>query len=241
VFVKIKICGLTDEAAVRAVAAAKADYAGFVYFPKSPRHITPTRAAELKSLLPSSIHAVSVLVDPDDALLADIMSALKPYALQLHGKESPERVAAIKKRYPGIKIIKAIPVQTGDDITRAHSYEAADMLLFDSSPPPVGGRLGGGHDTKGLANNAPLLTSPLRGEEYLPGGTGRSFDWILLKNRDFGKPWFLSGGLNAENVQEAIHASGARMVDVSSGVESAPGKKAATRIEAFIHAARKPI
>lgn len=206
----VKICGLTDETAIRAVTMANADYAGFVYFPKSPRHLTPTRAAELKQLLPSSIHAVSVLVDPDDALLADIMSALKPYALQLHGKETPQRVAAIKKRYPGVQLIKAIPVQTGDDIARAHSYEAADMLLFDARPP----------------------------KDSLPGGNGLAFDWALLKHRDFGKPWFLSGGLDADNVREAIQASGAKMVDVSSGVESSPGKKDASRIEAFVKAAR---
>jgi len=208
--IQVKICGLADEHAVEAVIAAGADYAGFVYFPASPRHITFERAAELKSLLPSSVHSVSVIVDPNDALLTQVKTVLKPDYVQLHGKETPERVQAIKKIFPGIKIIKAISVRSGDDIAQAVSYEAADMLMFDAKPPT----------------------------NMLPGGNALSFDWALLKGRQFSKPWFLSGGLNANNVAEAIRISGTKMADVSSGVESAPGVKDAVLIEAFVKAAR---
>jgi phosphoribosylanthranilate isomerase len=207
---KIKICGLTSKDAVSATVAAKADYAGFVFYPPSPRHITLSNAAELKALLPASIQSVSVLVDPDDILLHDVASLLKPAAVQLHGKETPERVRDIKTKFSDIKIIKALSVQTGDDIARAHAYEAADMLLFDARPPKDG----------------------------LPGGNGLTFDWTLLKHRDFGKPWFLSGGLNADNVADAIRQSGAKMIDVSSGIESAPGVKDSELIHSFVKAAR---
>jgi phosphoribosylanthranilate isomerase len=209
--VKIKICGLTSEEAVKAVIAAKADYAGFVYFPASPRHVSIARAAELAKLLPSSIQSVSVLVDPDDALLKEVANVLKPTAIQLHGTETPEKVGHIKRSFPTIEIIKAISVQTGDDVAQANRYlDTADMLLFDARMPKGG----------------------------LPGGNGLAFDWALLRNRDFGKPWFLSGGLTADNVAEAVTASGAKMVDVSSGVENAPGIKDKGLIHSFIKAAR---
>lgn len=208
--IKVKICGLTSEDAVKAVIDAKADYAGFVYYPKSPRHLSIARAAQLAKLLPSSIQAVSVTVDPDDALLKEITSMLKPAALQLHGKETPERVAEIKAAYPAIKIIKALSVETGDDVAKANAYVAADILLFDARMPKGG----------------------------LPGGNGLSFDWALLRNRDFGKPWFLSGGLTPDNVAEAIAMSGAKIVDVSSGVESAPGVKDSGLIDSFVRATR---
>ena len=209
--VSVKICGLNDEKAIQAVIAAKADYAGFVYFPASPRHVTFERAATLKLLLPPSIASVSVLVDPDDALLAQAQSVLKPDYVQLHGKETPERVQDIKKNFPDMKIIKAVSVRSGDDVAQALRYaDVADMLMFDAKPP---------------AN-------------MLPGGNALSFDWALLKGREFPLPWFLSGGLNSENVAEAIRISGAKMVDVSSGVESAPGVKDAALIKAFVKAAR---
>lgn len=205
---QIKICGLNSESAVQTVTAAKADYAGFVFFPRSPRHVTLERAAELKALLPATIQSVSVLVDPDDALIAQVQSILKPDYIQLHGKETPERVAAIKNT--GAKIIKAISVRSGDDVAQAGRYAAADMLMFDAKAP----------------------------EDALPGGNGLSFDWVLLKGREFAKPWFLSGGLNPDNVAQALGATGARQVDVSSGVESAPGVKDATLIEQFVKAVR---
>ncbi len=211
--VKVKICGLTDAAAVQAVIAGKADYAGFVYFPASPRHLTPQRAASLRGMLPGAVEAVSVLVDADDALIREIMSVVKPDMLQLHGKETPERLREIRKSYPKTKLIKGLSIRTSDDVAIALRYaDSADMLLFDAKPPELPG--------------------------MLPGGNGLSFDWALLKGREFGKPWFLSGGLNGENLREAIAGSGAKMVDVSSSVESAPGVKDAGLINAFIKAAR---
>ncbi len=210
--VQVKLCGLTDEAAIQAVIAARADYAGFVFFPASPRHLTSAKAATLRKMLPDFIKAVSVLVDPDDALIADIVATVKPDALQLHGKETPARLREIKTAYPSLPLIKAISVRTGDDIAAAMHYVDADMLLFDAKPPNLPG--------------------------VLPGGNGLSFDWALLAGHDFGKKWFLSGGLNADNVREAIEGSGARMVDVSSSIESAPGVKDPVLIHAFTNAAR---
>lgn len=208
---KVKICGLNSEAAVRAVISAGADFAGLVFYPDSPRHVTLQRAAELKALLPATIKSVSVLVDPNDALLREVQSVLKPDYVQLHGKETPARLREIKKTFPNIKIIKAIAVKSGDDIAQAGAfYDGADMLMFDAKPP---------------AN-------------MLPGGNALSFDWALLNGREFPPPWFLSGGLNSENVAEAIRISGARMVDVSSGVECERGVKDAGLIEAFIKAAK---
>lgn len=208
--VAVKICGLTDEGAIRAAISAGANYAGFVFYPASFRHLESGRAAELKKLLPPAIKSVSVLVDPDDALLEQVKSVLAPDYLQLHGSETPERLREIKKRF-GIAIIKGIPVHSADDITAAMRFaDCADMLLFDAKAP---------------------MSS-------LPGGTGTSFDWNFLNGKTFLLPWFLSGGLNVENVAEAIRVSGAKMVDVSSGVERAPGVKDEGLIEAFVKAAK---
>ena len=211
--ISIKICGLTDPQAVRAVIDAQVDYAGFVYFPKSPRHTELPRAKELASALPATIKSVSVLVDPDNALLTQVKSLFAPYFVQLHGKETPQRVAEIRSRFPAFKIIKAVSVRCSDDIASALAYVPhADMLMFDAKPP----------ETPGM----------------LPGGNGLSFDWALFKGREFPLPWFLSGGLSSENVLEAIRLTGAKMVDVSSGVESAPGVKDPAFIDAFVKAIR---
>lgn len=210
--VSIKICGLTDAASVRAVIDARADYAGFVYFPDSPRHLELGKAAEFKSRLPDTIRSVSVLVDPDEALLAQVKSILKPDYIQLHGKETPQRLREIRQSYPSLKIIKALRIRSADDVAQAGAFaDSADMLLFDAKPPELPG--------------------------MLPGGNGLAFDWALLKNRQFPLPWFLSGGLQPENVADAIRATGAQMVDVSSGVERAPGIKDASLISAFVKAA----
>jgi phosphoribosylanthranilate isomerase len=207
--IDVKICGLTSKEAVHAATAAKADYAGFVYFPPSPRHLPLSHAAKLKALLPSSIQSVSVLVDPNDTLLKEVISILKPNFLQLHGKETSERVKEIRSMFPQVKIIKGIPIRSSDDVAAAMRFaECIDMLLFDAKA------------------------------EDLPGGTGLSFDWNLLKNRQFPLPWLLAGGLNADNVAEAIRASGAHAVDVSSSVESAPGVKNPALIDAFVKAAK---
>jgi len=211
--VAIKICGLTDIQAVRAVTDARADYVGFVYFAGSPRHIELSRAAELKALLPATIRSVSVLVDPDDGLLEQVQSQLAPDYVQLHGKETPQRLHAIRQRFPAIKIIKALRIRTADDVAQAmHFTPHADMLLFDAKPPELPG--------------------------MLPGGNGLAFDWALLRNREFALPWFLSGGLQPDNAAEAIRRTGAAIVDVSSGVERAPGVKDAALIHDFVKAAR---
>lgn len=209
--IAIKICGLSDESAVQAVIKAKADYAGFVHYPKSPRHVSVERAAELKSLLQDNIKSVMVVVNPDDKLLSDIAEIIQPDYLQLHGDESPEKLAEIRKKFPGMGIIKAIAVRNTDDIKIAEKfYDAVDFLMFDAKP----------------TNSA-----------MMHGGNGIAFDWNILAGYDK-KNWFLSGGLNPENVAQAIKISGAKMVDVSSGVESSPGVKDARLIENFVKVVR---
>lgn len=209
----VKICGLADEQAIKAVVSAKADYAGFVHFPASPRHITLSRAAELKALLPTTLHSVLVVVDPEDALISEAISTLKPDYIQLHGKETPEHLRHLKKTFPSMKWIKALRVRSSDDIAQALAFsECADMLMFDAKLPELPG--------------------------VLPGGNGLAFDWALLKGREFALPWFLSGGLNTANISDAIRMTGAKMVDVSSGVERAPGVKDPALIKAFVKAAK---
>lgn len=209
----IKICGLSEEATLRAAIDAGANMVGFVHFAQSPRHVTLERASILKVLLPAAVKSVIVTVDPDDTLMDAITSIVSPDFVQLHGHETPARVADIRRRLPKQKLIKALPVASGDDIAKAHAFAAhVDMLMFDAKPPSSSG---------------------------LPGGNGLSFDWALMKNRTFALPWILSGGLSAENVREAIQQSGATAVDVSSGVESSPGVKDAALIQQFITNARK--
>ena len=209
--IKVKICGLSTPESVAAAARAGADLVGFVTFPKSPRHIEPAHAAALKAHIPHGIPVVSVLVDPDDALLREISETLRPDYIQLHGSETAERLREIKQLF-GFKIIKAVKVATRADIEAASRYyNVADMLMFDATPP------------KGAA---------------LPGGNGIAFDWELLKGKSFPLPWFLSGGLSAENVASALRMSGAQMVDVSSGVEVSAGVKDEQKIESFIKAAK---
>lgn len=204
----VKICGLSEESPLHAATQAGAGMVGFVHFEKSPRHVSLARAAELKALLPAHVKSVLVLVDPSDVLLADIAQKLAPDYLQLHGKETPQRIADIRKTYPTQKIIKAMPVADASDLDAARAYEPyADMLMFDAKPPA---------------------------DATLPGGNGIPFDWKILKNFRSEKPWILSGGLTPENVGQAIRESGAKMVDVSSGVESSPGKKDGQRIGQFI-------
>ena len=211
--ISVKICGINNEAAAQAAIEAGADYAGFVYFPASPRHVELARAHALKSLLPASIKSVSVLVDPSDELLDQVHTVLQPDYIQLHGKETPERFATIRRRYPALKLIKAIRVSNADDIAMSAAFSAyADKLLFDAKPSQL--------------------------PNVLPGGNGLAFDWALLGNRAFALPWMLSGGLNPDNVAEAIVQTRASEVDVSSGVESAPGVKDPALIAAFIKAVR---
>lgn len=211
--VEVKICGLTTPQAVQEAArAAGAAYLGFVFFPPSPRSLTPDRALALKAHIPpdSGARTVAVLVDPDDALLDAVTHTLAPDFLQLHGAESPERVRDITSRHPEIRIIKALPVSSGDDIAAAGRYaDTAHMLLFDAKPP----------------RHAPL-----------PGGNGLAFDWALLSGRCLPLPWFLSGGLSTENVGDAVRLSGAARVDASSSLEIRAGEKDPRLIRAFLTA-----
>lgn len=207
--VKAKICGLTSREAVRAACDAGAAYCGFVFYAKSPRHITADGAAELAALIPEPVIRIGVFVNPDDNSLDAVLSRVPLDFVQLHGAESPARVQTIRQRFKR-PVIKAIAISGPDDIARAHNYEAvADMLLFDAKAP---------HSLR----------------DALPGGNGLSFDWRLINATDWTLPWMLSGGLNADNILQAVAATGAKFVDVSSGVESRPGQKDSAKITAFM-------
>jgi phosphoribosylanthranilate isomerase len=209
--VRVKICGLRTAADVAAVAAAGAAYAGFVFFPKSPRHLTVAAARELALAAPDGLCKVALTVDADDATLDAIIAAVPLDMLQLHGHETPERVAEVKARY-GLPVMKAMGVADEGDLSGLMEMSlAADQLLIDAKP----------------AKDADL-----------PGGNGLAFDWRLLVGRKWLRPWMLAGGLTPDNVAEAVRLTGARQVDVSSGVESAPGVKDAARIAAFVEAAQ---
>ena len=209
--VEVKICGITSEEAMEAAVEAGADYVGLVFYPPSPRALTPTRAAELMQYLPDDIVTVGLFVDAEDALLDQVLAECRLDLLQCHGIESPERLEAIRLEY-GLPVMKSIAVAEAADLAAAEPYLAvADRLLFDARPP------------KGAA---------------LPGGNATVFDWTLLAGRKWGLPWMLAGGLTPANVAEAVRVSGARAVDVSSGVESAPGIKDPAAIHAFIAAVK---
>lgn len=208
--VRVKICGLRTGADVAAVASAGAAYAGFVFFAKSPRNLTVAEAKLLALAAPEGLCKVALTVDADEATLDAIVEAVPLDMLQLHGHETAERVAEVKARY-GLPVMKAMGVaDEGDLVGLTEMSLVADQLLIDAKPP------------KGAA---------------LPGGNGLAFDWRLLVGRRWLKPWMLAGGLTPENVAEAIRLTGARQVDVSSGVESAPGVKDPGRIAALVEAA----
>ena len=206
-----KICGLSDPAGVAAALEGQARYLGFVFVAKSPRDVTPERAAALAAHAAGRADTVAVTMDADDATLTVIARTLGPDWIQLHGREPPERVAAVR-RFARKGLIKAIGVARAEDLAAAARYApVADMLMFDAKAP------------EGAA---------------LPGGNGAAFDWRMLAGQRFARPWLLSGGLTPENVAEALRESGAATVDVSSGVESAPGVKDPGRIARFLAAAR---
>ncbi len=208
----VKICGLSTAATLDAALDAGADMVGFVFFPKSPRHIDWATARALGHQARGRAKIVALSVDADDDTLKRIADALAPDLMQLHGSETPARVKRIGELCAR-PTMKAIGVATHADLARAELYEGvADTLLIDAKPP------------KGAA---------------LPGGNGRPFDWGLTHNFDPSRPWLLSGGLDPDTVAAAIGLSGARGVDVSSGVESAPGVKDPARIRAFVAAARR--
>ncbi len=209
--VDVKICGLSDEAAVAAAVEGGAAMCGFVFFENSPRCVTPMRAGELSRDIPENIIRVGLVVDADDDTLAEIVARAGIGMLQLHGTEAPGRVKDIRERF-GVAVMKVLPVAVADDLADAKDYEGiADRLMFDASPPEGAAR---------------------------PGGNARAFDWALLKGKTFALPWLLAGGLSAENLGLAVKTSGAGFVDVSSGVEDAPGRKNPDKIRAFLDAAK---
>jgi phosphoribosylanthranilate isomerase len=208
---KSKICGINSPAALAAAAAGGADFVGFVFYPPSPRAVTPAQAAALSVQVPAGLGRVGLFVDADDRTIADTLATAPLDLLQLHGDESPERLAEIR-RLAGLPLIKALKIAGPADLDAVARHAAvADWLLFDAK--------------------APKSTKP---EPLLPGGNALSFDWRLLADCRVGRPWFLSGGLDAGNLAQAVALSGARAVDVSSGVESRRGLKSPTRIEAFL-------
>jgi phosphoribosylanthranilate isomerase len=207
----VKICGLSTAETLDVALDSGADAVGFVFFPPSPRHLAYEAARKLGARVNGRAQKVALSVDADDAMLDAVVEALHPDALQLHGKETPARVAAIKQRF-GLPVMKAIPVEAHADLAAIADYAGvADRLLFDARPPR---------------------------EATRPGGLGKSFDWRLLENLDPGVPFMLSGGLDAGNVAEALRITHARAVDVSSGVERVPGEKDPDKIRAFVRAAR---
>ena len=203
--IQVKICGLTEEEAVDAALEAGADYLGVVFFEKSPRHVSIERAAEILELVPEEVGRVGLFVDPDDALLDEKLATGALDLLQLHGAETAVRVAAIKQR-TGKPVMKVIKVTTADDVERGVAAYAAvaDRLMFDAA------------------------------EGVLPGGNATPFDWTILSSRKISLPWMLAGGLTPDNLAEAVRVTGARTVDVSSGVESSRGVKSVELIRAFL-------
>lgn len=208
--IRVKICGLRTVDDVVAVARAGAAYAGFVFFPKSPRHLSIPEAKALALAAPTGLAKVALIVNADDAAIEAILADVPIDMLQLHGAETPERVAEVRDRF-GLPVMKAVGLSGEADLAAIMEYSLiADQLLIDAKP-------GSGTD--------------------LPGGNGLAFDWRLLVGRKWLRPWMLAGGLGPHNVAEAIRLTGARQVDVSSGVESAPGVKDHALIAAFVAAA----
>jgi phosphoribosylanthranilate isomerase len=206
---EVKICGLKTAEAVDRAVALGAGYTGFIFFAKSPRNIEPDDAGRLAERIRGKAKIVAVTVDADNDDLDEIVSALSPDILQLHGNESPERVLNVKAVY-GLPVIKALSIRDADDLRRIEPYIGiADRFLFDAKPP--------------------------KGSD-LPGGNGVSFDWTLLDTLDESVDYMLSGGLNAQNIGEALALTGAKAIDTSSGVESAPGIKDLGRMEEFFDA-----
>lgn len=211
--VAAKICGLTTADAVAAAVAGGARFTGFVFYPPSPRDLTPEQAASLVAGVAPGITRVGVFVDPDDAMLEKVLAKVPLDLLQFHGGETPERLGEIKERFRR-KVMKAIKVASEIDLQAAKLYfGVADWLMFDAKPP------------KDFQN-------------ALPGGNALAFDWQLLRQRSWPLPWMLSGGLTVDNLAEAIKISRAEVVDVSSGVESRPGVKDPAKVRAFLALAR---
>ena len=211
--VQVKICGINSAVAADAVLRAGADFGGLVFFAKSPRTLNIEAGAVLADRMRGRLRLAALVVDADDEMLGRIAKDIKPDFFQLHGKETPARAVEILARFQ-IPLIKALAVAEPGDLARAGDYDMAQMILFD----------------------APVSASATR-----PGGHGVAFDWRMLQDQKLNKPWFLAGGLTPENVGRAIAVSGAKLVDVSSGVESAPGVKSENLIADFTAAARAKV
>jgi len=210
--VAAKICGLSSAAAVEAAVQGGAAFVGFVFYPPSPRALAPSAAGALAAAVPAGVRRVGLFVDAEDEAIAAVLDEAALDLLQFHGHEPPARVAAARARF-GLPVIKAVAIAGPADLAAAARYETvADMLLFDAKPP--------------------------RRRGALPGGNGLAFDWQLISGRRWARPWMLSGGLTAELLPQAVRLSGAQIVDVSSGVEEAPGRKDLAKIRAFLAAAR---
>ena len=210
--VRAKLCGLTTQDDIDAAATAGAAYMGLVFFEKSPRNVAIETARSLALHAPVGLAKVALVVNADDAALDCITASVPLDMLQLHGVESPERVAAVKARY-GLPVMKALGIASGDDVARAQLYASvADQLLLDAKPAEG---------------------------DALPGGNGLSFDWRLLEGESWSVPWMLAGGLTPDNVAEAVHCCAARQVDVSSGIETAPGQKSAELMAKFVSEANR--
>ena len=210
--VAVKICGVNSEAALAAAVANGASALGFNFYPPSPRAIDAARAGELTGMVPPGIAKVGLFVDAGDEAIAAVLAAASLDMLQLHGDETPRRVKDIRRRF-GLPVMKAVKLASATDVAAADAYIAvADRLLFDAKPPP---------EMKGA----------------LPGGNAISFEWSLIAGRSWALPWLLSGGLHAGNLAAAIAATGATAVDLSSGVEDAPGRKSPEKIAAFLRLA----
>jgi phosphoribosylanthranilate isomerase len=208
--IRVKICGLTRPEDLDAAARAGAAYAGLVFFPRSPRALTTAQAREVALAAPPGLARVALFVDAEDAEIEAVLDQVPIDVLQLHGGESPARVAAVRSRF-GLPVMKAVGVAGEGDLPALDEHaRAADMLLVDAKPAPGAAR---------------------------PGGNGLAFDWRLIAGRRWPVPWLLAGGLTPENVAEAVRLTGARQVDVSSGVEAAPGVKDPARIRDFVAAA----
>lgn len=208
---QVKICGITQPADLSAVAEAGARYAGFVFFPRSPRNLSVGDAAALAAEAPPGVARVGLFVSPDDAALDAVLDRVPLDIIQLHGSETPARVAEVKAR-TGLPVMKAVGISVPSDLDALWDYGlVADLLLVDAKAPP---------------------------DAALPGGNGLSFDWRLLAGRRLLKPWMLAGGLTPANVAEAVRLTGASVVDVSSGVEAAPGQKDPALIRDFVMAAQ---
>ena len=207
----VKICGLKTPDALEVALSAGADMVGFVFFDPSPRNVTVAAARVLGAQVKGRARKVALSVNADDEMLAAIIESLKPDMLQLHGQETPDRVVVVRARF-GIPVMKALPVEARDDLSPVRLYaRVADWILFDARAPR---------------------------EATRPGGLGKTFDWRLLENLSLNVPFMLSGGLDAGNIEEALRITRAGAVDVSSGVERAPGIKDPEKIRAFVHAAR---